>query len=155
MISIDLELKKRNQMAKCLQLLLANEFVLYTKTLHFHWNIVGHNFGPLHKLFNDQYEQLQDIVDSVAERIRALDIKTHATLKEFLEQTTLKEEINSFPSDMEMLKKLTVDHETIICQIRQGIEESTNANDMGTNNFLCNLIEQHEKIAWMLRAHLE
>jgi starvation-inducible DNA-binding protein len=53
-----------------------------------------------------------------------------------------------------MIRNLLNDHETIIKQIRKDIDLTAKINDMGTNNFLCDLIEKHEKTAWMLRAHL-
>ena len=36
--------------------LLANEYVLYTKTRNYHWNVVGPRFNDLHKFFQGQYE---------------------------------------------------------------------------------------------------
>ena len=147
--------ENRQQSAAILQLLLANEYVLYTKTLKYHWNVVGKHFGPLHKLFEQHYEQFQVIIDDVAERIRALDIMTQTTLVEFIAQATIKEEPNATLNDVAMLKQLTHDHEIIIRQLRKGVDGAHTANDAGTNNFLSELLEQHEKMAWMLRAHLE
>lgn len=146
--------KARKEIAAQLHLLLANEYVLYTKTQKFHWNVEGKWFGPLHQLFENQYEQLADIVDKVAERSLQLGIKTIGTLTEFLKLTTLEEAPGKNPSDTTMIELLLLDHEAIIEQIRGDIDLTAELNDMGTNNFLCDLIEQHEKIAWMLRAHL-
>jgi hypothetical protein len=50
---------------------LADEYVLYTKTRNYHWNVVGPQFNDLHKFFEAQYEELDDVVDEVAERMRA------------------------------------------------------------------------------------
>ena len=154
MITIDIDTKNRKTVATHLNTLLANEFVLYAKTLKYHWNVVGRNFGPLHKLFNDQYEAILEIVDSTAERVRALDFIAYGTLKEFIDNTNLKEEPGKNPNDMGMIKNLLHDHEAIIRQIREDITFTNQVNDMGTNNYLCDLIEKHEKMAWMLRAHL-
>jgi starvation-inducible DNA-binding protein len=54
-----------------------------------------------------------------------------------------------------MIRDLVDGHETIIKQIRGTIDLTAKLNDMGTNNFLCDLIEKHEKTAWMLRSHVE
>jgi starvation-inducible DNA-binding protein len=154
MVDIGLPQKDRVVMAEQLQKLLANEYVLYTKTLKYHWNVEGKLFGPLHKLFNEQYEQLLVVVDDVAERIRALGFKPMATLQEFLAETSLVEDPGVNPDDMGMIKNLLMSYEAIIKQLRDMIDTSAEINDMGTNNFLSDLLERHEKTAWMLRAHL-
>lgn len=155
MINIDVSEKTRSQMADTLNILLANEYVLYTKTLKFHWNVRGPFFGALHGLFQKQYEQLLEIVDDVAERVRALGHLSHGTLKEFSANATLAEEPGKNPDYTTMIRLLLEDHEAIIRQIRKDIDLAAELHDMGTNNFLSDLIETHEKTAWMLRAHLE
>ena len=74
-----------------LSLILADEVVLYTKTRKFHWNVSGESFMELHKLFQSQYTELEETIDSVAERISKLGGNTIGTMKEFLELTRLKE----------------------------------------------------------------
>jgi starvation-inducible DNA-binding protein len=155
MIKIGIDTKNRETVAKHLNVLLANEFALYIKTLKYHWNVVGRDFGPLHKLFNDQYEELLEIADRVAERVRALDLQSFGTMKEFSKHATITEDPGVYPKDMGMIRKLVADHEIIIRQIRDDITLTSKLDDMGTNNFLCDLIEKHEKMAWMLRAHVE
>jgi starvation-inducible DNA-binding protein len=135
--------------------LLANEYLLYTKTLNYHWNVTGKHFGALHKLFNEQYEIILEIVDSVAERARSLGVQAHATLKEFIKNGTIIEHPNQFEGDMHMIADLVTAHQIIIAQLRPAIATTQELNDMGTNNFLCELLEKHEKMAWMLQAHLE
>lgn len=153
-IDIGIDEKKRSEMAQHLNALLANEYALYTKTLNYHWNVISPHFGALHAFFKDQYEKLFDNIDDVAERVTSLGLKAHGTLTEFAKNKTLQEFPANYPSDKEMIKNLLVDHEAIIKQLRQDIDLSVELNDMGTNNFLAGLIEKHEKMAWMLRAHL-
>ena len=155
MISIGIVDQNRQQVADRLNLLLANEYILYTKTLKFHWNVVGPFFGQLHLLFEQQYEQLLGIVDEVAERVRALGHVSFGTLKEFSTHATLPEEPGANPESSVMIRKLLEDHEAIIRQIRVYIDYTAQAGDMGTNNFLSELIERHEKNAWILRSHLQ
>lgn len=146
----------RAKIANRLNILLANEFVLYIKTLNYHWNVQGPVFGPLHKLFNDQYKELLDIIDELAERIRALDMHAFGTMKEYIKNATIEEEKpNQYPVPTQMIAHLVHDHDAIITQLRKDIEFTDKHDDTGTNNFLSELIEKHEKIAWMLRAHLQ
>ena len=64
--------KDRDGVVKLLTGILADEYVLYTKSRNYHWNVVGLQFNDLHKFFESQYEELNDIVDDVAERARSL-----------------------------------------------------------------------------------
>lgn len=147
--------KNRKEMARQLNILLANEYVLYTKTLKYHWNVVGKEFGPLHAMFNTQYEELLEIADKVAERVRALEFHAFGTLQEFAKATSIKEAPGKYPKDMAMIKDLLDGYEIIIKQMRGITDFSAKINDMGTNNMLGDLLEKHEKTAWMLRAHLQ
>lgn len=153
-LKIDLELNVRQQIAQLTGMILADLFLLYTKTLNFHWNIVDPRFYFLHKFLEEQYEQLAEILDDVAERIRALGEKTPATLKKILSMTSLKEPANDLSGD-EMLQELLHDHEAIICQLREKIEHIDKLRDAGTVDLLTNCLRFHEKSAWMLRSHLK
>lgn len=155
MMNIGMSEKDRALMTEHLQQLLANEYVLYTKTLKYHWNVEGKFFGPLHDLFGKHYEELLKVIDVVAERIRALGFKPIGTLQEFSSQTTLSEEPGINPDDTGMIRNLLTDYETIIKELRDVIDATVEVNDMGSNNMLAGLLEQHEKTAWMLRTHLQ
>lgn len=155
MINIGLNEESRKQVAQVLNVLLADEYVLYTKTLKYHWNVVGHDFGPLHAFFKDQYEHLFTIVDDVAERVRAMDFPSYGTLQEFQKNTTLPENPGFNPDDMGMIANLLADHEIIIRSLRINIESTSELGDEGTSNFLTDLMEKHEKMAWMLRAFIQ
>ena len=144
--------KETANLGKILNTLLADEFVLYTKTRRFHWNVVGSDFGELHKFFEEQYEALDDIVDEVAERARALDVVSAGSLEEFGELTRLKEQAGKNPDAPGMLGALLEDHEAVIRNLRKDLETAEKLGDAGTNDFLTGLMERHEKMAWMLRA---
>ena len=150
--NIGLSAKTRKEVAQILNELLADEFLLYTKTLNFHWNVHGIVFHDFHALFKEQYEQMLDIVDDVAERTRSVGHPSFGTMTEFLKHTRLKEEPGKVPDALDMIKKLLADHEAIIRQIRKDLDTCEDLGDMGTNNFLTDLMEKHEKTAWMLRA---
>lgn len=154
-VSIGLTAKQRSSVVALLQVLLADEFVLYTKFSKYHWNVKGPFFGPLHALFQANYEELAEVADSVAERIRALGHDAIGTLAEFGKHTRIKEEPGKNPDAQQMIKQLVLDYETIIQHIRADIDATAEIGDQGTNNFLTDLIEKHEKAVWMLRAHLE
>ncbi|HSF70180.1 MAG TPA: DNA starvation/stationary phase protection protein, partial [Nitrospira sp.] len=109
--------KSRDDVVKLLAGILADEYVLYTKTRNYHWNVISPQFNDLHKFFESQYEELNDIVDDVAERARSLGGKAIGTLEEFLKHTRLKEEPGSYPDASGMLSNLLTDHESMIRQL--------------------------------------
>jgi len=150
--NIGLTPKTRKEVSKILNTLLSDEYLLYTKTLKYHWNVQGIVFHDFHKLFLEQYEALLEFADDVAERARAMDEPALGTMAEFLKHARLKEEPGKIPDALGMIKQLLADHETIIRNIRKDLETCQDLGDMGTNNFLTDLMEKHEKIAWMLRA---
>jgi starvation-inducible DNA-binding protein len=146
----------RKGVVELLSTLLADEYVLYTKTRNYHWNVVGMQFNDLHKFFESQYEALDEIIDEVAERARSLGGRALGTLQEFKERTRLKEEPKKSPEAKQMLANLLADHETLVRELRADLQTAMDKHgDAGTSDFLTGLMERHEKMAWMLRAFLE
>lgn len=138
-----------------LSTVLADEMVLYIKTRNFHWNVTGESFMELHKLFEEQYKQLESYIDGIAERINKLGTKTIGTMKEFSDAATLKESPGKYPSQKNMLAELLDDHETVTKQIRKHIDACAEKyNDAGTADFLTGLMADHETNAWILRRYL-
>ena len=133
---------------------LADEYVLLTKTKKYHWNVVDPRFNDLHKFFDGQYEQLSETVDDIAERVRALGGKTKATLNEFVKSSQIHEDPGSYPDADSMLKNLLIDHEAVIKTLRKHVDECQELKDEGTANFLTDKMEEHEKMAWMIRSFL-
>jgi starvation-inducible DNA-binding protein len=136
--------------------ILADEYVLYTKTKNAHWNVEGPDFHAKHVFFEGQFRQLDEMVDNVAERIRSLGHYAPASLKLFLDLTHFSELLHEKNDSSGFIKELLTDHESLIIHLRADINLfATVLNDTGTSDFLTGLLETHEKMAWMLRAHLK
>jgi len=154
-VNIGIETSNRGQVAEALKQLLADEHILYIKLRNFHWNVTGIHFQQLHAFFEEQYTDLAEHIDDIAERIRSIGYFAPGSMGAFKQHTRL-EETGHFNGDAEtMLKHLLADHEAIIQFLRHDqdmvMEE---CNDAGTQDFLIALMEEHEKMAWMVRAHL-
>ena len=94
-------------------------------------------------------------MDNVAERIRQLGHYAPATLKEFLSLTHLTEKLGGKNNSQGFIKELLADHESIIIFLRENANRfADDFKDAGTSDFITGLMEQHEKMAWMLRSHL-
>lgn len=145
--------KAINSVTSLLAHFLADTFVLYVQTLNFHWNMVGSEFFMYHKLLEEQYEELQQAIDDLAERIRMLGRTTPGTMKEFLELSSLKESRNNL-SMKEMIHELVYAHESMVEQCHELIAHTEEVDDQGTMDLLIERIRAHAKYAWLLRSHL-
>ena len=141
-------------LATMLNTLLADEYVLYTKTRNYHWNVTGSSFMELHKLFEGQYEALDEAIDSIAERSRKLGHYAVGSMKQYLAITRLKED-DKATNSKQMLLNLLHDHETLIKILRNDIAVSADKyKDVGTSDFLTGLMKEHEQTAWFIRSYL-
>jgi starvation-inducible DNA-binding protein len=153
-INLGIPEKNRKTIVQGLSRVLADSYTLYVKTHKFHWNVTGPFFSQLHSTFEEQYTQLQEAVDSLAERIRALGEFAPGSFGEFQQLSSIKEQ-KGVPAAMDMVSELLKDHETIARVIREILPETDEAEDDASNDLLTGRLREHEKTAWMLRAMLE
>lgn len=130
---------------------LADTYTLYAKTHAFHWNVEGPHFASLHKLFEEQYTDLWNTVDVIAERLRAIGVYAPRTSEELRAPTCLKEE-TKIPEALDMCKKLADDHTKIANRMQKAIPLVQDAGDELTADLFIERAQFHEKTAWMLRA---
>ncbi len=140
---------------KVLTTLLADETLLYLKLRKYHWNVRGMSFAPLHAAFEEQYDALAEVIDTVAERIRQYGALAIGTMAEFQEHARLSEQPGHNPDARTMIEELVADHEALIRYLREDIETLDDLDDEGAEDLLIGLMQDHQKKAWLLRAHLE
>ncbi len=151
-------IKEQNAHAVAVQLskLLADEFILYTKTRNAHWNVEGTDFHSMHIFFESQYEQLDEMMDSVAERIRKIGHYAPGTVSQLVRLTHLSEYTERDNKSLSFIRELLEDHESVIEFLRGNITPFADTlHDLGSSDFITGLMEKHEEMAWMLRAHLK
>ena len=141
--------------AEALSQLLADSYTLYLKTHNYHWNVTGPHFGALHTLFEAQYTDLAQAVDSVAERIRALGHRAPGSYAEFSARTEIAEATIEPTKAMEMVAKLASDHQALARAAARVVSVASAAADQPTAGLATTRQEVHEKAAWMLRSFLE
>jgi starvation-inducible DNA-binding protein len=147
--------KNRQTIADQLSKILADEFVLYSKTLNAHWNVEGPDFHAVHVYLETLYNQQQGIVDTVAERIRAIGHYVPGQLAKYLELTHLTEKPRDKNDSKTIFAELLEDHESIIIFLRENIKPiADKLKAEGISDYITGLLEYHAKTAWMLRSHL-
>lgn len=133
---------------------LADTYALYLKTQNFHWNVKGTHFRALHSLFEEQYRELAEAADTLAERIRALGYPAPGTFGEFSRRTMIDDGDGDLPSS-EMVADLLEDHEKMIRSLHEMIAKAEKARDYATMDLLVERSAAHEKTAWMLKSLTE
>lgn len=153
-INIGISEEHRKKIADELSRVLADSYMLYLKTHNYHWNVTGELFHSLHEQFEEQYTELADAIDEIAERIRALGYRAPGTFKEFHELTSIQEDQEE-PEAMEMVRRLALGNEKLLRTAREALEPAKEAEDEATIDLLTQRLHVHSKMAWMLRSHLE
>lgn len=153
-VNIGINTENREAIANALSKVLADSYVLYLKTHNYHWNVTGKLFHSLHEQFEEQYSELAEAVDVLAERIRALGFKAPGTFKEYRELTSIEEDADQ-PDAMEMVQRLVVGNEQVLQTAREALKPAQRGEDEATIDLLTQRLNTHSKTAWMLRSHLE
>ena len=154
-IHIGISDEDRKAIADGLSHLLADTYTLYLTTHNFHWNVTGPMFNTLHTMFMEQYTELWNAVDPIAERIRALGFPAQGSYGQFQQASTLGDAPAEPPKAMEMVRTLAKGHEGVARTARAVFEAAEKGNDQPTADLLTQRMDIHEKTAWMLRSLLE
>ncbi len=133
--------------------ILASQYVLYTKTQNFHWNVEGKHFISIHKFTEEIYQALAEQIDTTAERIRALGAPAPGTLKQFFELSFIKESEIAV-KETDVLTTLNQDLQELINHMKTTIKTAEESNDPATADMLTGMISDYEKTNWMIKSQL-
>lgn len=150
-LNSDIARTDRKELAGALGDVLASSYVLYHKTHAYHWNITGPMFYSVHKLTDEQYQDLAEAIDDIAERIRALGFTTPVGLSSYTDSSIVKD-TDGLPKPEEMVEQLAKDHQAVAAMIRTAVNEAEKVDDVYTADLLTARIGVHEEAAWMLSA---
>lgn len=129
---------------------LASTYVLYLNTQKAHWNVTGPHFHSLHELFEEQYKELAEAVDTLAERIRALNELSPGSFEEFGKLSKVSGTTDLESKATALIQNLIIGHETVLRLLKDGLEKV----DVGTEDLFIERIQEHEKTVWMLKSTL-
>jgi starvation-inducible DNA-binding protein len=153
-INIGIGDKDRAKIADGLSHLLADTYTLYLKTHAFHWNVEGPMFNTLHLMFMEQYTELWNALDAIAERIRSLGYPAPGTNSDMARLTSI-DETPGVPEAMDMVRLLVSGHEAVARTARKVFPAVDKAGDESSADLLTQRLQIHEKTAWMLRSLLK
>ncbi|SIR82551.1 starvation-inducible DNA-binding protein [Peribacillus simplex] len=131
---------------------IANFSVLYTKIHNYHWFVNGPHFFELHQKLEELYKEVTSNYDELAERLLAIGEKPVATLKEYMELTTIEEATGNENTE-DMVQSVINDFEKLSEEFLEIIEVAEE-EDPVTADMLTGMKKSLNKHAWMLRAYL-
>ena len=136
-----------------LNLYLANQMVDYVKKHNLHWNLKGNHFFSLHAKLEELYEEANDFLDEVAERILALGGNPVSSMKEALAMATIKELGDGPKSTDETIRTLISDTDYWIKDSKEIADLADKEDDNVTNDMFNGFTKTYQKLAWMLKAY--
>ena len=141
----------RKKVAEALGVVLADTYMLFIKTQGVHWNVTGPTFMGVHTLTEEQYENMYQAIDGLAERIRALGHKAPASYTKYGELSSIRDK-DEVQTVQQMLDMLIADHETVVLNMRAATEWCEEKNDYVTADMLTARMSWHEQAVWMLKS---
>ncbi|KUP06060.1 general stress protein [Bacillus coahuilensis m2-6] len=131
----------------------SNWSILYIKLHNYHWFVKGENFFTLHEKFEELYTEAATYIDEIAERILSIGGKPLATMKDYLETSTIKE-ASGTETSQEMVDHLVSDFTTVIDELDSAMSIADQENDEATSDLLLGIQSSLQKHVWMLEAYL-
>ncbi|NVK51548.1 MAG: DNA starvation/stationary phase protection protein [Flavobacteriaceae bacterium] len=150
---IGLDVKKSEQLANKLNILLANFQVYYQNLRGLHWNIKGKSFFELHVKFEELYSDTQEKVDVIAERVLTLQEQPLHTFEDYIRRSSVKVAKN-ITNDVKAVEVVVTSLAALIKIERELLDLSAAAEDEGTNALMSDFIAEQEKTIWMMNAWL-
>lgn len=139
------------QLIAQLRTILGTNFTLYFKAHSFHWNVEGPDFVQYHKFLGKLYESIYENTDLIAEKLRMLGVYAPTGVYRMIELSDIEESQN-ITDAKSMFEELIKDNDRFIFHLRAGITAADNANEPAISNFIQEILDQHQKHAWMLNS---
>src|SRR5712691_9511667 len=152
---IALSQKVARQSVENLNQVLADTFTLRDLYKKHHWQVGGPTFYQLHLLFDKHYEEQNDLVDAIAERIQSLGGVGIAMAPDIAETTNIPRPPKGREEVPVQISRLLHAHEIILQQARAAARNAASLGDDGTNDLLVSgVIRTNELQVWFLAEHL-
>jgi len=120
-----------------------------------HWQVVGPTFHQLHLLFDKHYEEQNELVDAIAERIQLLGGISLAMAHDVAERTLVPRPPKGREEVPVQISRLLHAHEIVLEETRAMARHASESGDDGTNDFLVSdVIRTNEKQVWFVSEHL-
>jgi len=154
-LSIALDESVCAESAENLNQVLADTISLRDLYKKHHWQVAGHTFYQLHLLFDKHYEEQNELVDTIAERIQSLGAISLAMAADVAETTIIPRPPRGREEVPVQISRLLEAHEMVLKEARTMAKQASDAGDDGTNDlFVSDVIRTNELQVWFISEHL-
>ncbi len=147
------QMSTKQSVTEVLNKQISNFSILYVKLHNYHWYVKGEGFFELHTKFEEFYTEFATYIDELAERILAIQGNPVATMRDFLQQSSITEAKGNENAG-QMVQEIANNFTILINEIKAGVEVAEQANDGPTADMLTHIQTNLEKHLWMLQAFL-
>ena len=151
---VDLASNTKSQIAGLLNARLADGIDLALLTKQAHWNLKGPGFIGVHLMLDGFRKELDDHVDTVAERIAQLGGIAFGTTQTTAASTTLAPYPTGIVAVRDHLDALIARYAESANLVREAIDASDEAGDAGTADLLTAYSRMLDKALWFLQSNL-
>src|SRR6266404_4262915 len=146
----DLKPAATKDIAGAMNAVLADVFALYLKTKNFHWHMSGPHFRDYHLLLDEQADQLYEMTDPIAERIRKTGGSTLRSIGHIARMQRIKDNDVEYVDPLDMLAELREDNMTLAARLREVHDVVDELRDIATASLIENWIDETERRTWFL-----
>src|ERR1700731_3426339 len=146
----DLKAKATKDIAAAMNAILADVFALYLKTKNFHWHMSGPHIRDYHLLLDEQSEQIYDMTDPIAERIRKVGGSTLRSIGHIARLQRIKDNDADYVDPLDMLAELREDNQALAAPLREVHDVVDDLRDIARASLIENWIDETERRVWFL-----
>src|SRR5271167_490570 len=134
-----------------LQRVLVDLIELHLQGKQAHWNVVGTNFRDLHLQLDEVVDAAREASDTIAERMRALDVVPDGRSDTVAATTTLPQ-FPAFEQNTADVVDLITTRVYVTVDTLRTVHDDVDAEDPSTADLLHQIIDSLEKLAWMIKS---
>lgn len=146
---------KMEEIINNLNIFLSDLNVFYRKLQNYHWNIKGKDFFTVHAKLEEYYNEINGLIDEVAEHILSINGEPLGTLKDYLNYTKIKEAENKKIDSTSIFTEITKDYSSLLNDAINIKKLADMNSEIKTSALMDEIIESYTKKLWILKQYME
>ena len=134
---------------------LSNLEIVNVKLQNYHWNVIGKGFFTTHEKLEEYYDEVRNQIDEVAEHILSLGHQPLGTMKDFMENSKIREAKNEQIKSIDIMENVIHDLQELKQKAVQIKQEAEDKEDYATSTLMDDYLADYSKKIWMLNAALK
>ena len=134
---------------------LSNLEIVNVKLQNYHWNVIGKGFFTTHEKLEEYYDEIREQIDEVAEHILSLGHQPLGTMKDFIENSKIREAKNEQVKSIDIMENVIHDLQELKQMAVQIKQEAEDKEYYETSELMDDYLADYSKKIWMLNAALK